>query len=113
MTRIRRQTCTAGNAIGHSQRAAGCKNFTNFWRRSEADGKRRRRRKRRGTSQGSWGTGTGVTGMQPKRGGGKGRGRSVEMEKHSFSQKEEGREEAFNDGQNTRSTNLLDRQTIF
>ena len=37
----------------------------------------------------------------------------VEMEKHSFSQKEEGREEAFNDGQNKRSTNLLEKQTIF
>lgn len=48
-----------------------------------------------------------------ERGRGRGRGRSVEMEKHSFSQKEEGREEAFNDGQNKRSTNLLDRQTIF
>ena len=48
-----------------------------------------------------------------REGEGRGRGRFVEMEKHSFSQKEEGREEAFNDGQNKRSTNLLDRQTIF
>ena len=111
MTRIRRQTCTAGNAIGQrgthtrksqlpasADRRRVAKNFTNFWRRSRQGGGGR---KEAGKGGGAEGNITGELGNRNRchrHAAGKGRGRRfVEMEKHSFSQKEGG-EKAFNDG---------------